>query len=306
MPDEPDVAASHWAILIGVNFYVGDTCLKGAVRDVEVAKQYLEAGPAPVDIAILTATTPGNPDARVPVEDPAFQPTRDNVIKKLERILRNAKEGDSDEKTESCLFNVTVNEHAEYEILDSEYQSIISLPAIPLEEPGASDRVANVLQHLATFKYLEGIENRHPDLAFEKSFLLVPINGDGAPEIFDVKHGGEWGFTIENLGETPLYLALFNFTPSWKIINLISGSGGGDFLVVQPKNDEAENSNKETLRFAMEVPEFLQSRGIKRCEDIVKVFITSKPTDFPSMVLPEIPLTGAIPNRAASGAKIPP
>jgi len=38
----------------------------------------------------------------------------------------------------------------------------------------------------------------------------------------------------------------------------------------------------------MEVPEFLQSQGKKRCEDIVKVFITSKPTSFPSMVLPEI------------------
>lgn len=40
----------------------------------------------------------------------------------------------------------------------------------------------------------------------------------------------------------------------------------------------------------MEVPESLQSRGEKQCEDIVKVFVTSKATSFPSMVLPDIPL----------------
>jgi hypothetical protein len=43
----------------------------------------------------------------------------------------------------------------------------------------------------------------------------------------------------------------------------------------------------------LKVPEFLQNHGKGQCEDIIKVFITSKPTSFPLMVLPDI-------SRAAS------
>jgi hypothetical protein len=83
MADEADVAPTHWAILIGINFYVGGRCLRGSVRDVETVKQYLEAGRTPVDIAILTASAPSDLSSRRPVEEPALWPTRGNVITKL-------------------------------------------------------------------------------------------------------------------------------------------------------------------------------------------------------------------------------
>jgi hypothetical protein len=97
-----------------------------------------------------------------------------------------------------------------------------------------------------------------------------------------------------------LYLAIFNFTPSWKIVDLVSQSGEGDFRVIQPR--DKEDRNKKEIRLQMEVPEFLQRRGKKQCEDVVKVFLTSKPTSFPSMVLPEISFQPETPNRAVRGS----
>ncbi|KAI1086078.1 caspase domain-containing protein [Rostrohypoxylon terebratum] len=517
MTDGAGTATTHWAVLIGINFYVGDKCLQGSVRDVEIAKQYLEAGPTPVDIAMLTATTPSDPGSRRPIEEPHLWPTHNNVIAGLKRVLEKAKQGDSvyihysghgtriigdkertyqsgnlafvlfednehgcsylrgpdlakclrkmvargllvtfvldccysdvgirtldykpflgmpleqwlvnpngawelqidgggrrgaltyfliealsalrksgaelthqslyqhlrtrfhaswpqqtpmrygdknfsffgklgvvsntpfvsvyrtnddrlclsageahgvykgdeyaaypfntsegvidtvrcltsdliktgwkakpvtyfsprktseaaeqyrflhlcaEDDAEPCIFNVILNKDNECEILDGTLEKIISLPTIPLDTPRASDVIMDVLQHLATF-------NR----SFESSFSLLPLSGTGASGAF------------ENFGDKPLYLAVFNFTPSWKIVNLVSGSGGGDFMVVQPRDEE--KNGKETIQLQMEVPMPLQDRGEMHCEDIVKVFITNKPTSFPSMVLPEIPL----------------
>lgn len=186
---------------------------------------------------------------------------------------------------EACVFNVILNEQSEYEILDGALNKIASLPTIPADIPRAPGIVMDVLQHLTTSTYFEGIENRSPSRSFEALFSLLPLHG--SRPAFEVKDGGKWGFTIENFDDEPLYLALFNFTPSWKVFNPISAAGQGDFLVVQPRAD-GENS-KETVELEMEFPQFLQERGERECEDIIKVFVTSKPASFPSMVLPAIP-----------------
>ncbi|RYP20118.1 hypothetical protein DL765_002960 [Monosporascus sp. GIB2] len=203
---------------------------------------------------------------------------------KQQRFLHLSTEN---ETTEPCIFNVALNEHREYEILDGSHERVIGLPTIPLDMPGALNAVMDVLQHLASFKYFEGIENRAPSSSFEASFSLLPLCDMGEAGSFDVKHGKIWGFTVQNFGDKPLYMAISNFTPSWQIINLVSGSGGGDFLVVPPKE---EGNSKVEIPLQMEVPEFLRSRDQNQCEDIVKIFLTSKPTSFPSMVLPEMPL----------------
>ena len=49
--------------------------------------------------------------------------------------------------------------------------------------------------------------------------------------------------------------------------------------------------SRQDMNMVMEVPEFFQNRGEGGCEDVVKVFITSKATYFPSMILPEMPLS---------------
>ncbi|KAK3342028.1 caspase domain-containing protein [Lasiosphaeria hispida] len=216
---------------------------------------------------------------------------------KQQRFLHLCTDG---EDTEPCIFYVALNEHKEYEIQDGSPETIVGLPTIPLDMPRASDRIMNVLQHLAMFKFFEGVENRTPNPSFEDSFSLISIDGAGSSGVFDVRHGDKWGFRVENLGDRPLYLAIFNFKPSWQVTNLVSQAGGGDCIVVQPKGKDG--TGEKEIRLRMHVPEPLRSRGEKRCEDIVKVFITSKQTSFPAMVLPEISLHAETLSRAARGS----
>ncbi|RYP20117.1 hypothetical protein DL765_002959 [Monosporascus sp. GIB2] len=94
MTDEADTMTTHWAVLIGIDYYPKDRCLKGSVRDAETVKQYLEAGPIPVDTAILTATTLSDPSFSCPIEKPDSWPTHDNVIKSLKKVIMEARQGD--------------------------------------------------------------------------------------------------------------------------------------------------------------------------------------------------------------------
>lgn len=209
--------------------------------------------------------------------------------------------GDEDEDRKQYIFYITLNEHKEYEILDGSLGRIASLPTISLDIPRASDRVMDILQHLAISKCFEGVENPIPDASLEGSFALFPTKRARASGIFDVRDGDTWGFRVENLGYRPLYLAVFKIAPTWHITNLLlqAGLGECDFAVVEPKGENG--SGKTEIRLKMQVSELLRSRGEKRCQDIVKIFITSEPTSFPSVVLPELSLHTETPDRVARG-----
>ncbi|KAL7800907.1 hypothetical protein V8C43DRAFT_272845, partial [Trichoderma afarasin] len=191
-----------------------------------------------------------------------------------------------DEEIKVCMFNVLLDDQGRYEILDGLGRTIANLPAIPASDQGAEQQLMDTLQHLSKFKYAEGIENRIPNALFELRFSLVSSVGGGEltnSSVFDVEHGGTWQLEIENKGESALYFTLFDFAPSWRIENLLSESGHNGFWVLEPES-------KEVLPLMMKVPEFLQNEGTRSCEDIIKVFVTSRATSFPSMVLPELSL----------------
>ncbi|KFG83778.1 putative caspase [Metarhizium anisopliae] len=184
------------------------------------------------------------------------------------------------------MFNLAVNDSQEYEILDETLQRIRSLPTVPIDTPDAEHHVLATLQHLAEFKYAEGIENRLPNSSLEASFSLLSSADAKAPDTWavdDIEHGGIWRLALENHSESPLYMAIFNLTASWKISNLLSSAGDNAFRVMQPRGEEE-------LRMEMKVPDWLQRLGGRHCEDVIKVFVTSKPTSFPSLILPEIAL----------------
>lgn len=197
-----------------------------------------------------------------------------------------------DEKGQPFLFNVTRNERNEYEILNESCQRIISLPKIPLGQTGAWNCLVKVLEHLATFKYFEGIENRSPSASFEKSFTLNLSDAVGSnletAGFLDVTHESELSLTFQNESDMTLYLALFDLGPSWQIDSLLCSSGGGDFIVVPPKNDGEGYNGKVEIRWSMNVPESLRNLGQCQCEDVLKIFVTSKWTMFTTVMMREI------------------
>jgi len=187
-------------------------------------------------------------------------------------------------KGQPCLFSVTCNDQNEYEILDCSHQRIMSLPTISRNKKGALETTVHILDHLATFKHVEGIENRIPNLLFEKG-ISVRL-GDHSQEISDAslllhaKHNGELSFVAKNTGDTTIYVHMYNLGPLWQVENIIDG----DYKVVNP-NGEVK------LTLGMTVPKCLSDRGQHLCEDILKVFITSNSTSFSALTMDRIPLS---------------
>ena len=87
--------ARKWVLLIGINFYLNDKCLKGCSRDVQAFEEYFGKviGPNEIDIVTLTATA--SPDPRSPRESQEQLPTYKNVTDCLTRILKFSRSGDS-------------------------------------------------------------------------------------------------------------------------------------------------------------------------------------------------------------------
>lgn len=186
---------------------------------------------------------------------------------------------------EPCLFHVSCNTSNEYEIRDNAYTRMKSLPSIPTTEEMAKERILGIIDHLAEFKRFESIENRDPNTYFEQSFTVSSDQDTRAKGLCHIKHGDTWHFNVANLSEKPLYLFLFDLRPSGQIRNLILESGA-EFIVVEP---QGKPKDKRGISVVMKVPGYLQYQGQQECEDVMKVFLTGRPSSFALDVLPPIP-----------------
>ena len=135
-------------------------------------------------------------------------------------------------ENEPCFFQVITNDKNEYEVVDALSEEISGLPKVPVTSSDAIGKMVTVLDHLATFIFFERIENRLPSESFQKLFSIRHLCDSGQDGSFVVMDGSIWGFTIENVSEHPLYLAVYDFTPAWEIVNLVSNTGGDGYLVV--------------------------------------------------------------------------
>lgn len=184
------------------------------------------------------------------------------------------------------LFKLDVNEHREYEILNEYHGKICGLPTVPLDESGqAMNQVMTILDHLARFKQIEAIENTLSDGSCDKlvEIQLSTSSGEthGKKGFLEVKHGEELLLVVQNKGDRPLYLHIYDLKPSWQIQNILKG----EYLTLLPKNPKGLSSGVDKKKLKMTVPEFLTNRGQFWSEDVIKIFITLTPTSFAGMAL---------------------
>ena len=200
-----------------------------------------------------------------------------------------------EQEGQPCLFTVSLTEDDEYQVLDSSGSRIVSLPRIPCKKIGAIGQVVSILEHVATFKEVEGLENRIPQLSFGQLFA---IHLEGGGEINDaggtlvVEDDETVTLVVENFGDSPLYLTILNLGPSWQIDDILAGEGGEGFKVVTPKkqaDDRPEHFGKQAVPIEMSVPESLRNLGQTECEDVFKVFVTSNASSFDTLCLPRLP-----------------
>lgn len=241
---------------------------------------------------LLTHLTPWKVLVRLEIDDGNHAPWVEAANGKpfIELVIEE-KEG------QPCLFTVSLTEDNEYQVVDSSHSRIVSLPKIPCKKMGAIGQVVSILEHLTTFKGVEGIENRIPKLSFEKLFA-IHLEGGGkkndAGGMLVVEHNETVTLVVENFGDSPLYLAILNLGPSWQIDDILAGEGGEGFKVVTPKkqaNDRPEHLGKQAVPIKMNIPEPLRNLGQTQCEDILKVFITSKASSFDTLCLPRLPIS---------------
>ena len=187
------------------------------------------------------------------------------------------------------LFKLDVNERREYEILNEYNGKICGLPTVPLDESGqAMNQVMTILDHLARFKQIEAIKNTLSDGSCDKLVEIQLSTSSGETydkkDVLEVKHGEELLLVVQNKGDRPLYLHIYDLKPSWQIQNILKG----EYVTLLPKNPRGSFSGVDKKRLKMTVPEFLTNRGHLWSEDVIKIFVTLTPTSFAGMVLDEL------------------
>ncbi|KAF4591698.1 putative caspase [Ophiocordyceps camponoti-floridani] len=174
---------------------------------------------------------------------------------KLARVCDDSQEG---------AFYLIVNEDRELEVQNRQMGRIVSLPTM---RPFVGNlRYSRLVQHVVAYRYLEDLQGPL-DVPYLLSFLacFVPWGANAGK------------LRVSNKGGTPLYLTVVNFTPQWEV-------------VVLKKLDVSINKELSVVLESKVSPE-LRARGVTKCNDIVKAFVTRKPLrNLPDVILPPISL----------------
>ena len=170
-----------------------------------------------------------------------------------------------------------------YEIRDKGDQSIINLPVMPRDQTDTT-RVCNILEHLARFQIANNITNEMPKAGFRESFA---IQMRANRKIFDpgeqveVQHGDIVELIMKNVGKTTLYIYVYNLGPLWQV------KGMSPEIIPERHHDcDSKFTGMASKKIKMTVPPTMKDYG--SCEDIIKVFVTSQPTSFDLLELPNL------------------
>ncbi|KAF5560436.1 metacaspase-1A [Fusarium phyllophilum] len=221
---------------------------------------------------------------------------RNTKLEEKSKVLQYADITTNKVERALCMFELTVNELNKYEIVCEAQENMLQLATLDAGLDDSFPKMMETLQHIATFKYFEGLTNLRPSPELRAKYTLKPMLESTTSGIFKVLDGETFGFTVENHAGHPLYMAVFDFAPSWGVKNLISASGGGDYVLIPPTHDQNRGMKEMTLK--MTVPRHLSLHGQAR--DVIKVFITDKPVSFPGMVLPGLDVKSNLRNSSSS------
>lgn len=188
-------------------------------------------------------------------------------------------------------FDVVLNSNKEYEIRDGSDRRLLNLPYMPLDQTDVSD-ICGVLEHLARFTLVRELSNKEPTDFSRKNFRAQVIRRDdsaafdpGCP--VEVKHS-EKGFTfelrVENTGEKTLYVSIYDMGPCWQVDSILYQT-----YEVTPQRDGSNHfSGVFSKKLRTMVPTKMRKEGYCQCKDVIKVFVTSQPTSFDILELPEL------------------
>lgn len=187
-----------------------------------------------------------------------------------------------DKGTIEYMYSVVINAQNEYEFLDTFGNRVLNVPNIPCDSPNVNDLLADTIGHITTFKYLEGIQNRAFTKHLDESLTIEIVMEATHSNTVNIKHGNMWKMSFINKSEAQLYVGMFNFRQNWELKPLTPESG---FVVIPARKNGVDG--KLPLGIKMQIPDYALEAGRKECEDVFKIFVTTKATHL-RLKLPSI------------------
>lgn len=216
----------------------------------------------------------------------------DDMLSALEdsNFLRSST--DHVNRQELCSYQIDRNE-SHYKIFDDSYEKLQNVPSISIREKKPEISVVNILEHIVKYKLIESLENQTPAPILERSFQIsftdssdTELDPAGAMEIQD---NGKLNIKFHNTSQMPLFLSLHCLNPLWQIDSIYRAGGGPDYYVIQPEDVSLNHTGKRKVTITMRIPEELKRSGRRRCDDVLKVFVTTKGTSFATLRLGKLP-----------------
>jgi hypothetical protein len=211
-------------------------------------------------------------------------------------------------------FVVVTLDHRSYEIRDEADRTLLCLPASSTKSNENGAQILDLFEHLAKFELVKSLTNSlgNSTNRFQNSFSVQIIKPSGDRVNPGCLHGGQYQPTCshpecliemedgtslnlevknnEDEGGFAFCVHIYSMGSFWEIENILRG----DYEVIPPPlRNKSQVFRKGSSgiwnkRLEMTVPSVTKENGEKHCDDIIKVFLTSQPTSFLSLELPEI------------------
>ncbi|KAK4161141.1 hypothetical protein QBC43DRAFT_324184 [Cladorrhinum sp. PSN259] len=208
----------------------------------------------------------------------------------------NIRYDDDDGVDDAFQFHVVLDDLGHWEIRDGLREAVAqgttetaSSAAAAASGDGIGD-ILDALEHLVWFKHVISINNESPSIHFQKSLsitLTTPLGKtlDPGAGLIEVRDGDRVVLGVENLGSGPLYLHVYNMDSSWQVNNILKGT----YEAIPARDPDGNHLGATTRVMNMTMPAEATSKGKKRfCDDIVKVFVTARPTSFACLEMPKL------------------
>ncbi|KAF2849803.1 hypothetical protein T440DRAFT_398567 [Plenodomus tracheiphilus IPT5] len=180
----------------------------------------------------------------------------------------------------SFTYNVQVHMEKEYQICYSSLQPVQFVPSVPLDRDFAKYRVVELLDHMTTYKYIEGIENRLSTQSLSKSFNARMYMSDDEKSrstencVLEVTVGQEFTFEIINLSEDVLHIYLYALRPDWSIVDQLTEFRSTERVELGPVYCRFKTTFKATLS------QNFPSDHVTSEDEVFKLFVTRRADSF--------------------------
>ncbi|KAK5633091.1 hypothetical protein RRF57_008805 [Xylaria bambusicola] len=189
-------------------------------------------------------------------------------------------------------FKATINEHGRFEIRDREERRVDfdALSLLPAHSPSIRAQVLSVLAYLTRYDDIVNMKASNESEILGNAVDIKLCREFGGPfpdtEVINVEDGEVLRLSIINNSERSFFVNIFCLNGEWEIINMLEAEN----TLLPPK----KSTEDIEIEFMMLVPEPSILRGINSCEDIFKVFLTTRQVPLANLAAVKPQLRGSL------------